>query len=31
MARSTRSISAVARDIVAAHREAGKNPPYLRG
>jgi hypothetical protein len=26
-----RSISAVARDIVNAHREAGKNPPYLRG
>lgn len=25
----TRSISAIARDIVKAHREAGKNPPYL--
>jgi len=26
---TTRSISAIARDIVSAHREAGKNPPYL--
>lgn len=26
-----RPISAVARDIVQAHREVGKNPPYLRG
>lgn len=25
----SRTISAVARDIVNAHREAGKNPPYL--
>lgn len=25
----SRTISAVARDIIAAHREAGKNPPYL--
>lgn len=24
-----RTISAIARDIIKAHREAGKNPPYL--
>ena len=25
-----RPISTIAREIVSAHREAGKNPPYLR-
>jgi hypothetical protein len=26
----TRTVAAVASDIITAHREAGKNPPYLR-